>query len=57
MIIDGKTPTEGGKLNPKKGKKVIFFKQTQKNIAPHKNNSTSNNKNNRKQQSLFFDIS
>jgi hypothetical protein len=29
-----KTPTQGGKLHPRKSKKVIFFQQTQKKIAP-----------------------
>jgi hypothetical protein len=28
-----KTPIQGGKLHPRKGKKVIFFQQTQKKIA------------------------
>jgi hypothetical protein len=30
-VING--PTQGGKLHPRKGKKVIFFQQTQKKIA------------------------
>jgi hypothetical protein len=28
-----KTPTEGGKLHPRRSKKVIIFQQTQKEIA------------------------
>jgi hypothetical protein len=28
-----KMPTQGGKLHPRKSKKVIFFQQTQKRIA------------------------
>jgi hypothetical protein len=28
-----KTPIQGGKLHPRKSKKVIFFQQTQKKIA------------------------
>jgi hypothetical protein len=28
-----KTPTQGGKLHPRKTKKVIFFQETQKKIA------------------------
>jgi hypothetical protein len=35
-----KTPTQGGKLHPRKSKKEIFFQQT-KRRKPHKHNSTS----------------
>jgi hypothetical protein len=33
MIIRWRTPTQGGKLYPRRSKKVIFFQQTQKKIA------------------------
>ena len=46
-----KTPTQGGKLHPRKSKKLIFTKQI-KRRKPHKHNST-----NWKQQSLVFNSS
>jgi hypothetical protein len=36
-----KTPTQGGKLHPRKNKKIIFFQQTQKKTEQYKHNSTS----------------
>ena len=32
-LMHKKMPTQGGKLHPRKSKKVIFFQQTQKKIA------------------------
>jgi hypothetical protein len=48
-----KTPTEEGKLHPRKSKKIIF-QETQKKMAIQTEN---NIKNKRKQQLLFLNLS
>jgi hypothetical protein len=51
-----KTPTQRGKLHPRKTKKLTISNKP-KRREPHKHNTTSSNKNNKNQQSLLPNIS
>jgi hypothetical protein len=54
--IEEKLQDKGKNLHPRESKKLIFFQQTQKNIATQ-TKSTSNNKISMKQQTLALNIS